>query len=95
MLRNNRYLASLITVKLKKELNFKLNFFRCDSDSLSNARFCRCSMPIPINRPITTPNCHLARAARVVCAQPGTVVCSKTPLSLVVAGGGGRRYGIC
>ena len=30
------------------------------------------------------PNCRLARAARVVCAQPGTVVCSQTPLSLVV-----------
>ena len=37
------------------------------------------------------PNCCLARAARVVCAQPGTVVCSQTPLSLVVcwSGGGG------
>ena len=34
-------------------------------------------------------NCRLARAARVVCAQPGTVVCSQTPLSLVVCWSGG------
>ena len=37
----------------------------------------------------TPPNCRLARAVRVVCAQPGTVVCSQTPLSLVGAVGGG------
>ena len=46
------------------------------------------------------PNCRLARAARVVCAQPGTVVCSQTPLSLVVCwsgggGGGGGYSAIC
>ena len=44
------------------------------------------------------PNCRLARAARVVCAQPGTVVCSQTPLSLVVCwsgGGGGWGGGGC
>ena len=34
------------------------------------------------------PNCRFARAARVICAQPGTVVCSKTPLSLVVCRSG-------
>ena len=42
------------------------------------------------------PNCRLAWAARVVCAQPGTVVCSQTPLSLVVCrsgGGGGVGWG--
>ena len=40
------------------------------------------------------PNCRLARAARVVCAQPGTVVCSQTPLSLVVCrSGGGGGFG--
>ena len=35
------------------------------------------------------PNCRLARAARVVCAQaqPGTIVCSLTPQSFVGAGG--------
>ena len=43
------------------------------------------------------PNCRLARAARVVCAQPGTVVCSQTPLSLVVcrSGGGGGGEWCC
>ena len=40
-----------------------------------------------------SPNCRLARAARVVCAQPGTVVCSQTPLSLVVCRSGGWRGG--
>ena len=40
------------------------------------------------------PNCRLARAARVVCAQPGTVVCSKTPLSLVVCWRGGGVLGL-
>ena len=36
------------------------------------------------------PNCRLARAARVVCAHPGTIVCSQTPLSLVVCKSGGE-----
>ena len=45
------------------------------------------------------PNCRLARAARVVCAQPGTVVCSQTPLSLasrlLERGGGGGGCCCC
>ena len=40
------------------------------------------------------PNCRLARVARVVCAQSGTVVCSKTPLSLVVCWSGGEGGGV-
>ena len=39
------------------------------------------------------PNCRLARAARVVCAQPGAVVCSQTPLSLVVCRSGEGGFG--
>ena len=38
------------------------------------------------------PNCRLARAARVVCAQPGTVFCSQTPLLFVGAWGGWSVY---
>ena len=41
------------------------------------------------------PNCRLARAARVVCAQPGTVICSQTPLTLVVCWSGGGEGGVC
>ena len=39
-------------------------------------------------------NCRLARAARVVCAQPGTVICSKTPLLLVVCRSRGPGVGV-
>ena len=55
--------------------------FEADSTTEPSSKVChRCR-----SKP---PNCLLVWVVRVVCAQPGTVVCSRAPLSFVGAGCG-------